>query len=69
MSIDSLREQIHRTPFRPLTLRQPSGREITIDNPELTMFNETGRTLIVAQGERLILIEVATVESVETAAD
>ena len=68
MSSDSLREQIYRTPFHPVTLRLPSGREITVDNPELTMFNETGRTLIVAQGERIILIDVATVESVETAA-
>ena len=33
------------------------------------MFNETGRTLIVAQGEKIILIEVATVETVETMAD
>ena len=69
MSIDSLREQIHRTPFHPLTLRQPSGREIVIDNPELTMFNETGRTLVVAQGERIILIDVSTVESVDAAAE
>ena len=69
MSIDSLRQQIYRTPFHPVTLRLPSGREIVVDNPELAMFNETGRTLIVAQGEKIILIEVATVETMETMAD
>ncbi len=69
MSSDSLREQLHRTPFHPLTLMLPSGRKVTVSNPELTMFNETGRTLIIAEGERIILIAVATVEALETTTD
>lgn len=69
MSSDALREYIHRTPFHPVTLLLPSGRKVTVGNPELTMFNETGRTLIVAEGERVILIDVATVEAIETEAD
>ena len=69
MSSDTLREQIHRTPFHPLMLLLPSGKTITISNPELTMFTETGRTLLVSQGERVISIEVATVEAMDTAED
>ena len=69
MSSDTLREQLGRTPFHPVTLFLPSGKTVTISNRELAMFTETGRTLIVAQGERLILIDVATVEAVETAAE
>ena len=69
MSYDSLREQIYRTPFHPVTLHLPSEKSVVIGNPELAMFNETGRTLVVAQGERIFLIDVATVEAVETAAD
>ena len=69
MSSDTLRDQIHRTPFHPVTLFLPSGKSITISNPEFAMFNETGRTLAVFQGERLLLIDVATVEAVETVAD
>ena len=69
MSPDALRECIKRVPFHPVTLFLPSGKKVIIDNPELTMFNETGRTLVIAQGERIILVDVATAEAVETAAD
>lgn len=69
MSSETLRDQIHRTPFQPVTLFLPSGKAVTIDNPEFAMFNETGRTLAVFQGERLVLIDVATVEAAETVAD
>ncbi len=66
MSSDTLRDHVHRTPFHPVTLFLPSGKTVTIDNPEFAMFNETGRTLAVFQGERLLLIDTATVEAVET---
>ena len=69
MSTDALRDYINRVPFHPVTLFLPSGKTVTISNPELTMFNETGRTLVLAQGERIILIDVATAEAAETAAD
>ena len=69
MSSDILREQLHRTPFYPVTLLLPSGKSYTVSNPELAMFSETGRTLIVTQGEIFIFIDVATVEALETAAD
>ena len=69
MSSDTLRLQLHRTPFHPVTLLLPSGKTVTIDNPELAMFTETGRTLLVTQGEGVIFIDVATVEAVETLAD
>ena len=66
---DRLREQLYRTPFRPVTLHLPSGKALAIGNPGLAMFNETGRTLIVGQGEHVFLIDVTTVEAVETAAE
>lgn len=69
MSSDVLREQIHRTPFHPITLLLPSGKTVTIDNPELTLLSVTGRTLIVSRGDRMTYIDVATVEAVETAQD
>ncbi len=69
MSTDTLRQQIRRTPFHPVTLLLPSGKAVTIDNPEFAMFNETGRTLAVWQGESLLFIDVATVEAMETLAD
>ena len=52
-----------------MTLFLPSGKTITIGNPELAMFSETGRTLIVAQGEGFVFVDVATVEAVGTAAE
>lgn len=67
MSTDTLREYLHRVPFHPITVFMPSGRAVTITNPELAMFNESGRVLGVFQGERLILIDVATAEAAETA--
>lgn len=67
MSSDTLREHLHRVPFYPITLFMPSGRTITITNPEFAMFNENGRVLGVFQGERLVLIDVATAEALETA--
>lgn len=69
MSSDSLRDQLQRIPFHPVTLFLPSGKSVIVSNPEFAMFNETGRTLAVFQGERLLLIDVATVEAVETVAD
>ena len=69
MSSDTLREHLHCTPFRPLTLFLPSGKHVTVSNPEFVMFTETGRTLAVFQGERLVLVDVATVEAVETVAE
>ena len=69
MSTDTLREYLHREPFRPIVLTLPSGREVRLTNPELTMFTETGRTLIVTEGERVILVNVATAESADTLAD
>ena len=56
-------------PFQAMTLFLPSGKRVTVSNPEFAMFTETGRTLAVFQGERLLLIDVATVEAVETAAE
>lgn len=69
MSSETLREHIHRIPFHPVTLFLPSGKTVTIENPGFAMFNETGRTLAVFQGERLLLIDTATVEAAETVAD
>ena len=69
MSSDTLREHLHRTPFLPVTLFLPSGKTVTVSNPELFMFTETGRTLYVSQGEKVMLIDVATVEAVETPAE
>lgn len=69
MSSDTLREHLHHTPFRPVTLFLPSGKTVTVSNPELFMFTETGRTLLVSQGEKVMLIDVATVEAVETRAE
>ena len=69
MSSDVLREQLHHAPFQPVTLFLPSGKTITISNLELAMLSETGRTLIVAQGEKFIFVDVATAEAMETAAD
>ena len=69
MSSDILREELRRIPFTPVTLFLPSGRTLTITNPELTMFSETGRTLVIAQGEIFIHVDVAKVEAIETVAD
>ena len=67
MSTDTLCEYLHRVPFHPIDLFLPSGRVVTITNPGLAMFNESGRVLGVFQGERLILVDVATAEANETA--
>lgn len=69
MSTDTLREYFHREPFRPIMLTLPSGRQIHLKNPELAMFTETGRTLIVTEGERVILVDVATAEAADTLAE
>lgn len=69
MSTDTLREYLYREPFRTIVLTLPSGREIRLTNPELTMFTETGRTLIVTEGERVILVDVATAEAADTLAE
>ena len=69
MSIDILRERMHRNPFRPFVLLLPSGKTVTVDNPELAMCTETGRTLLVSKGDGVIYIDVATVEAMETMAD
>ena len=69
MSSDTLREELNRASFRPVTLFLPSGRTFTIRNPELYMFTETGRTLIVTEGDKVIYIDVTTVESIERLAD
>ncbi len=69
MSADVLREYINRTPFHLVTVFLPSGKTVTIGNPEFAMFSETGRTLLVFQGERLFIIDVATAEAAETASD
>ena len=68
MSSDTLREQLQRHPFQPVTLMLPSGKSVTIKNPELYIFSETGRTLIVTEGDRFIFVDVATIEAFETAA-
>ena len=67
MSTDILRVPLHRLPYYPVTLHLPSGRSVTIDNPETTLFSETGRTLIVLRGEQLFIVDVATAEAAETA--
>ena len=67
MSTDILREYLYRVPYHPVTLHLPSGRSVTIDNPETTLFSETGRTLVVLKGEQLFIVDVATAEAAETA--
>ena len=69
MSTDTLRHYLERVPFHPVTLFLPSGKTVTINNPEFALFNETGRTLVFFEGERLTIIDVATAEAAETAAD
>ncbi|MBV9658348.1 MAG: hypothetical protein JO295_09590 [Verrucomicrobia bacterium] len=66
MSSETLREQLQRHPFHPVTLLLPSGKTVVVKNPELYIFSETGRTLIVTEGERFIFVDVATVEAIET---
>lgn len=69
MSSDTLREYLYRIPFRPMVLTLPSGRQVHLKNPELTMFSETGRTLIVTEGEKVILVDVSTAEAADTTMD
>ena len=68
MSSDALRKELSRVPFAPPILFLPSGKALTISNPELTLFSETGRTLVVAQRDRFVHVDVATVEAIGTAA-
>ena len=68
MSSDALREYHERDPFQPVTLFLPSGKTRVIKNPELYMFSETGRTIILTEGDRVFLVDVATIEAVETLA-
>ena len=67
MSTDTLREYLHRAPFHPINLILPSVRTVTITNPELALFNESGRVFGVSQGERLVLVDVANAEAIKTA--
>ncbi len=69
MSSDVLHEELRRVPFTPVTSILPSGRTLTISNPGLTMSRETGRTLVIAQGEIFIHVDVATVEAIKTMVD
>ena len=69
MSSDTLREQLNRTPFYPVTLFLPSGKTVTVRNPELYMFTETRRTLLVSEGEKVMFIDVATVEAKQRQAE
>lgn len=69
MSSDTLREQLDRDPFLPVTLMLPSGKTVQIKNRKLYMFSETGRTLFVTEGERLFCVDVATLEAIETTSD
>ena len=66
MGSDTLREYLERDPFQPVTLFLPSGKTHVIKNPELYMFSETGRTIFLTEGDRVFLVDVATVEAAET---
>lgn len=68
MSTDTLREQILREPFKPFIIMLPGGRQVEVVNPELCMFTETGRVLLVARGDRVTHIDGATAEAMETIA-
>ena len=66
MSTDTLREYLYREPFHSVVLTLPSGREIRVRDPGSATFSENGQTLIVTEGARVILVDVAAVESVDT---
>lgn len=66
MSSDTLRDQLGRDPFLPVILRLPSGWTVTVKNPELYFFTETGRTLIITEGDRFTMVDVPTIEALES---
>lgn len=61
MQADQFRSALRTRPFKPFSLRITGGDEYTIKHPELANITESGRTVVVLEGEIVITIDTAAI--------
>jgi hypothetical protein len=66
MTVDAIRAQLEKTPFRPINLITSSGKSYLVPHPELLMFSPGGRTCLVfaGNGEYYSTLDVLTITEV-----
>ena len=66
MTKEALGKAIHRTPFKPFTLRLADGRAVRVPHQDFISMHPTGRTVIVyGQNEDLEILDVMLVTGLQ----
>jgi hypothetical protein len=67
VSIEGIKEAMHQEPFRPFTIRMPSGKEYPVDHPDFISASRSYRRLYVStnQDDRVEMLDTLLVESLQ----
>ena len=65
MSIDAIKSELHRSPFRPFKLTLADGREVRVPHHEYVMFSPGGGTLwVFSSPEAYTTVETALITQI-----
>ena len=65
LSAESIRQAIHRKPFRPFRLRAADGMDYDVPHPECLLFSGSSRSLVLANGhDGFAFLEVLLISAV-----
>ena len=65
MAIDQLRNFRNATPFKPFDIHLADGRSLAVDHPECLAVTSTGRTIGVAVGDVIEVVDLLLVTSLK----
>ena len=66
MTLAEVREHLHVTPFRPLTLRLAGGRAHRVEHPDYLFVPPVGDlVMVVNQGGGFHLLDIGQIEEIE----
>ena len=67
MTIDALKETLHRAPFRSFKIRMTSGKEYVVDHPDFVSASRSYRRLYVSTPveDRVEVVDTLMIESIE----
>ena len=66
MTADSIRKELHRTPFIPFVLEVVGGEKFPVQHPDFVAISPTGRTVVVyTEGDQSSVIDIPLIVKID----
>lgn len=66
MKPETLKDLVHRAPFKPLELELDNGKKIPVKHPDFIFFTQTKNTVVITEGDHLYIVELDHISNVNS---